>query len=380
MAALILITARIISSLQPTSNPLLIWLAGLWLLAVFFYGVYRTFRPRRRTDVHDSRTAWTSAALAIVLLVTGVTVLTYHNGPAAQASAGGQGPSAGWQPGSSGSGGGSPETASTVFNVSPVFTAKDIPVSGPAEDNAGDGFNVTLTPSLSGFTLDVGITATYNSSQYTAGTPASTLTGQSCMDIKGPTTQDGMSGETYYEPPIGTSLTDSGGTITGTLTYTAILPGSYSFDFSCLGVNASQNPIDVGSVTSANLGISDGNNTSDGYNAMTVFAENKSATDTVIIFGAVGSTKDALPPNPGSCVIYNPPPQNPTIARAASISIDQQKQGNGQWYELGSLTFNLSASQISNGTPVYDAAFFYNCASGKSANDIISQGGQVILH
>lgn len=52
----------------------------------------------------------------------------------------------------------------------------------------------------------------------------------------------------------------------------------------CLGVNAPQNPIDVGSVTTTHLGISDGyqgqvgsggngNNRNNDYNAITVFAE-----------------------------------------------------------------------------------------------------------
>jgi hypothetical protein len=199
------------------------------------------------------------------------------------------------------------------------------------------------------------------------------------MDIKG-TGQGDMAGVGYTEPPIGTSLTDAGGSITGTLEYSAVLPGSYSFDFSCIGSNSADSPLDVGDVTTSSIGISDGNNTSDGYNTMTVFAEEKSATDTVIIFGAVGATQAALPPRSSACIIHNDPQQDPQIARASSVSVHEERQGNGQWYELGSLTFDLSASQISpTGNPVYNAVFFYNCGGGKPASGIIDQGGGVDL-
>lgn len=383
--AVFLISARIefsVLHLNPTSNVLLILLAGWWNIAVVIYGLRRTFRRASRISIPYSNRPLVYSALSVLLLIVSIVVLVYRNGSSAQTSSGGQLPTTGpnWQPGSSDSGGGMPETASTVFNVSPGFAAQDASVSGPAEDNAGDGFNISLTPSLNGFTLKVRIKATYNASQFSAGTPASTLTGKSCMDIKGPPDQNGMVGVPYTEPPIGISLTDSGGTITGTLVYAAVLPGSYSFDFSCIGSNSSYSTLDVGSMTTTNVGIADGSVLGSSSNAMTVFAERKSATDTVILFGAIGGVGYLLPSS-SACVIYNGPKQDPRIARSASVSVHQEKRGNGQWYEVGMLTFSLSAAQISpTGNPVYDAVFFYDCAQGKSTSDIIDQGGGVDLH
>lgn len=379
---LLLILIRIdgIVHLTATSNVLKILLFGVLNLAVVVFGLWLTFRSDEVFDPTEPVVAWGLVVASLVLLIVGGFVLAGSgSGPPPQTAAP---PSA--VPGSATA---LPATASTSFNVRPEFSTTSATVSGSSEDNAGDSFNVSLTPSLNGFMLDVGITASYNAAQYGAGTSATELTSESCMDIDVPS-QNGMGGGTYYEPPLKASLTSAGGEITGNLVYAAVLPGTYSFDFSCLGVDASESPIDVGRVTTANLGVLGGTGTNQD-NGLVVFSEQTSSTDTVVFYGVVGGTNDGSLTQtvPNSCIIYGNAQQGNLMARPTAQATQQRvtgdiqffAAGSSQYFEVGSMTFDRSSSQLDLGNQADGAEFAYDCTPGESFSTVTDGSSRIGL-
>ena len=302
-------------------------------------------RPRRS---HGGLIAAAAAALALIGLVI---FIFYKPGSAPSGSP--------TSPGVASPQGASalPTAASTSFDVSPSFTARTATVSGVSDDSPGNAIGMSLTPTLNGFELDVQVSARYTAADL-GNMDVSEVQdiGDNCVDIATPE-QGGFAGGTYYEAPLKADLVANGASVTGTLTYPAILPGTYSFDLNCLSRGGMQSStIELGRVTTGSMGVEDG--TGDNDNALVVYSAAKSTTDTVILYGAIGASGDGSEAHPtaGACIVSSPSAEaNPVTIQQASVAISQQGSGNGTWYELGALRFNLPASRLN------EAEFFYNC-------------------
>ena len=231
-------------------------------------------------------------------------------------------------------------------------------MSGVSDDSPGNAIKMNLTPTLNGFELNVHVSAAYTASDIAnSGVSPEQDIATNCMDIDTPAQSQGQN-PLLYEAPLATNLSATGDVVTGSLTYAAVIPGSYSFDLGCLSRGGSQSStIIVGSVATPNKGILYGSGDND--NAIVVFSEQVSATDTAITYGAVGSSNDGSEPHltANTCIVNSPPNQNNNVnVMQDSKLISQQRNGNGQWFEVGSLTYNVSASQLN------DATFLYDCS------------------
>jgi hypothetical protein len=310
----------------------------------------------------------------MLALILGLVFLFYHNGPSAvQASTSG-----GTGTGGTGSSPASqiPEAASTSFAVSPGFSAQTQTVSSTVEDNAGNTFHINLSPTLHGFELNVLVHVTVPANLSLS--PVEDIA-DNCMDIAVPA-EGNVGSQGFSESPVSSNLTESSGAVTGSLSYAAVLPGSYGFDLGCLSRGSvGQAGISLGKVTTSNLGVSAGAG-SNYDNAVVVFSEQTSQTDTTISYGVIGGSSDGslTQTAPNSCVVYTPPQQNNELAHPAAQATKQHITGDGQYFETGTLTFNLSASQIDSGSAT-GAQFSYNCPPGDSASSIVDNGERVNL-
>jgi protein kinase-like protein len=251
-----------------------------------------------------------------------------------------------------------PEVAATTFGLSPgiSFSAN----SGPQEDlDLNGGYTVSVAPSYRDYVVTVQVSVKYDpatSAAYLADDIAA-----SCMDVQGHTNaQNSFPGDgTYGELALASSLHDNGtGLVTGTMSFAAVLPGQYSFDFMCIGNGSPDPPLNIGHISTPSDGIATGDYSGthggdNDYSAMTVFSVRTAEHDTVMVFGQVGPIKTAQNPD-AACLA-------PTGARTVSpvaMSIDHDASGNGQEYKVGTLTFDVAPSALTS------AKFFYNCSSG----------------
>jgi curved DNA-binding protein CbpA len=284
------------------------------------------------------RGAWVMAALAaIALVVIGVVALRHSHTPPTSAAT--------RPPATRAAAAALPLTASTSFDVTPSFQADGTPVPGVLANWAtGDTeIRMTLTPSLQGFELVIGVNAHYTA----AGISMVGSTGEIPGDVSGNCMTINAQGTSYHEFPLKTDLTASGAYVTGSVVYAAVIPGQYNFGIDgCGGVT-------LGKVTTPSLGNSFG---SDLGNGLTVFAERTSQTDTVLLFGAIGDDGDRQASVGTSCIIgRDSVPAEDPLWNAGTVQFLQQKAENGVWYDLGTITFPLPASKLSG------ASYNYTC-------------------
>lgn len=291
--------------------------------------------------------AWAMAALvAIALVIIGVVALRHGHSPPASAASRPHTTKAPAAP--------LPQTASTSFNLTPSFQASSTTVSGSVTDPISQvtDIHMSLTPALRGFELVIGVSAQYTA----AGINMVGSTGQIPNDVSGNCMAISAQGTSYHEFPMETNLTVSGTSVTGDVVYAAVMPGVYSFGIDgCGGVT-------LGTVTTPNLGNSFG---SDLGNGLAVFAERTSKTDTVLLFGAIGDDGDPQSSVSTSCIVGNNAVQadDPTW-KPSSYQVVQQKTEsgvNGVWYDLGTMTFNQPANQVSG------ASYNYTCQPNANA-------------
>ena len=265
-----------------------------------------------------------------------------------------------------------PATASTAFNVTPIFNGNAATVTGHSDDDAGNQVQLSMTPSLAGFKLTVQVTATYSAAAISnvTGSLAAQF-GDNCLDINAPGASSEFP-ERTYEAPIEQHLSSSGAVVSGSLVYAAVVPGVYSFDLNCLnGDGAGQSStVDIGTVETTNLGVIQGPGVDSSF---VVYGIEKSKTDTVILYGTIGSTTVGFfpgwaRPTSGTCIFASATPtSNPVPVEQSTQSTYQDGSGGSAWYELGTLTFNVSASHLSGG-----AQFYHECTS--------NNGGGIVLH
>jgi hypothetical protein len=251
-----------------------------------------------------------------------------------------------------------PEVAATTFGLSPgiSFSAN----SGPQEDlDLNGGYTVSVSPSYRDYVVTVQVTVKYNpatSAAYLADDIAA-----SCLDVAGHTNaQNSFPGDgTYGELALTSSLHDNGtGLVNGTMSFAAVLPGQYSFDFMCIGNGSPDPPLNIGHITTPSDGIATGDYSGthggdNDYSAMTIFSVRTAEHDTVMVFGQVGPSQTAQNPN-AACLA----PKGARTVSPVSMSIDHDGSGNGQEYKVGTLTFDVAPSALTG------AKFFYNCSSG----------------
>ena len=383
--AVLLVLIRPIASIEATSYPIWNTIFRVSFLVVFLYGLYRTFRPRRgylRRRGYSGR-ARLGVVLSAILLFISIVIFAAHNGYPAQASSGSQ-QSSGGIGAQAGSGNADrtpvpsstlPKTASAAFDITPTFTAASGTISGVSGDSENNVIQMSLVPSLKGWQLNTQVNATYTASDVSnlAGYSTSPVAdlADSCMEIQTPAGPDGQN-VPLEELPLTTHLSFSGGKVTGDITYSAVMPGSYSLDLNCLEPNGSQsNFIAVGAVFVPNLGILYGNGNfglGSNDNAVVIFKEVSSSTDTALLYGAIGGVNDGSEPHPtaSTCINVSPPNQENSLnVMQASVAIKQQVTGKHEWFEVGVMTYNLSASQLAEDQ---GGAFFYSC--GDTSQDI----------
>ncbi len=269
---------------------------------------------------------------------------------------------------SGGGGGGSPTAAATptvrpvrvpqaraaAIDVRPVFTASRFAANEPAnlaEGLAGSpvqrGFEILLPVRPVPAALDV-------------GSPSF------CVAVTVPdTTSYGAAGLTFLEPPVST-VAVKGGTEQA---YPAVLPGAYALDPDCERFPATQ-PIPLGSVTVASLGVVDGTSYALG-NAMVIFAAHTSGAITTLTFGAIGGTDDdsLIPPANHACIDSDSTTSQHTYWQPVRALVSQQVNGKHEWFTVGTLVFRGTPANSPQGS------FFYDCAED---NDEINAWGILV--
>jgi hypothetical protein len=338
--------------------------ANIWNLGVFAVSLGAAFWPQRAADRSEPLRALAAASVAALLLfvVAVVWVVLPSSQPLPVQAAPSSSPpvrsSAQPTPKPKRTSRPLPEVASTTFGLSPVTAFSDD--SGPAEDwDLNGGYTVSVSPSYQNYVVTVQVTVSYDpatSADYLAGDIAG-----SCMDVHGRTNaQNSFTGDgTYHELPLAAHLHDNDtGLVTGTISFAAVLPGQYSFDFMCIGNGSPDAPLSIGQITTASPGIATGDYSgthggNNDYSAMAVFSVRKSKRDTVIVFGQVGPIQTAQNPD-AACLA----PQGGKTVQPTAVSIDREGSGNGQEYKIGTLAFDVQAAALSG------AQFFYNCPEG----------------
>jgi hypothetical protein len=263
-----------------------------------------------------------------------------------------------------------PQTASTAFNATPTYNGTGDTFSGAITDSNNNSLvHMNLTPSLNGFDLDIGVSAQYTAAGASGadgeGVSGSSVLGDfsnNCLQIAIP----GQQGSSYTEFPLANRLSASGNSVSGSVVYSAVMPGVYSFglqeDGGCGGT-------DIGSITTPNLGNSPG---SDSGSGAVVFSESTSSTDTVLSFGETGSSQDQPSQIQTSCIAGSDlGPGNPVTKTPTNVQFTQHQSGNGTWYSVGTMTFDLPDSWLTANKNSGDL-YYYGCA--------VDQGGAVSLH
>jgi DnaJ-domain-containing protein 1 len=258
-----------------------------------------------------------------------------------------------------------PQRASTTFALAPAVSFHA--ASGPASDWDNPGYAVSVVPTYHGDVVTVQLRITYSS--WNDPTTRSQIGSVSSMDVQSNPSTPG--GSLYFpddginsELPLSADLHDNGqGLITGSMSFAAVLPGEYSFDFFPSGGQAGTS-FPIGSITTAHLGVANGDyldadNYVD-YSAMAVFAVRPARHDTSLTFGQVGPTNSAKGPG-AACIRL----ANGRTLHPVATSVVQTGSGNGQAYTLGTQTYDVSGSQL-NG-----ADFFYNCTLQPQTPDYV---------
>lgn len=250
-----------------------------------------------------------------------------------------------------------PASSNRALEASASFDNSGGTVSDQITDPVDTSTTLTalqFKPVLRGFELVVEVHADFSEKELQAisGSPQDEIAG-SCIDVVGPA-QNGFNGDRYTLKPLRSALADSGSTVTGTITIPAVLPGDYQFNYECNGAGDRDS---LGHVTTPNLGIAYGGSLNNGA---AVFSRAVSQSDVTVSYGAVGSSSDSSSlgsPTRAACITdgYAGPDASQVLHPTDSRVINRVEH-NGTWYELGTLTFNLPASQLSG------HAFFYNCA------------------
>ncbi|HEV2403007.1 MAG TPA: hypothetical protein VGS08_02290 [Candidatus Saccharimonadales bacterium] len=257
-----------------------------------------------------------------------------------------------------------PATASTKFNITPSF--QTVSGRGTVSATVRDGnitvWHLAMTPSLKGFELVVKIYAPYKdfpgADNNNYGTPSKQL-GVTCIDI------DAGGGNQYEVYPLQYNLVYNSGAVWGTITYSAIVPGSYVLDLGCTGNYTTP----LGKLSIDNLGIAAGSTSNMADDAMVVYGVNTSAADTVVKFGAIRGIGDSSPGSPTSQACLVQDGSSGATWHPAQSAINQEIRGtwdvdqlfSRSWFETGTLTFNESASQIKH------ALLDYPCQGTNSA-------------
>lgn len=167
--------------------------------------------------------------------------------------------------------------------------------------------------------------------------------------------QGGNSGDSVDVSPMESHLVARGDTVSGTLVFPAILPGDYTlgdisggnFDFGSIGIG-SMHTSDLGVLGGASLG-----------NALVVFGEHKSTTNTVVVFGIVGDAQADADDRAADICVEN---QESNFYHPTQISVSQSRKGtsSGTRYEVGTAVFAVPSSSAS-------AVQFGNCFNGQSS-------------
>lgn len=316
----------------------------------------RAITPAQPTPTHRGR-VWSIAwVVAIAVLLIGVVITLTHHG---SASAGAAGTSPSTTPPSYVPTKPLPVAVSATFSAEPTFNG-GAPVSAIERNGYNEGpvwATTTFTPTLRRFTLVVDVSVHYTAFglRNDDGSVLDDFRVHDCLNIDGSMASGNRNGPT--EMPLETHLSVSGPDITGYLVYAAVLPGFY---VPCNG----DVPVSLGRVTTPNLGVSYGGGPG---NSLVVFAEHTSQTDTVLSFGAIGETGDHLSPAGVSCIV--PASQNSNRWKPDKVVVVRQQNGGSPYYpnssfEVGTLTFDRTASEVSAGW------FIYSCA----ADDWTSEG------
>jgi hypothetical protein len=252
-----------------------------------------------------------------------------------------------------------PERASAIFGLTPAASFHG--VSGPSSIGPNGGYSVSVVPTYHDFVLTLRLRVTYTLPPLLTGL-ADGIAG-STMDVKaGP--GDGYdyspANGVYDEESLSASLQDNGrGVVTGSLSFAAVLPGQYSFDFFGQGDGEPTALFEVGNVETPHIGVATGDYPdAEGYadySAMAVFSVRQARHDTVLVFGQVGPTGSAKPPSAACVELLNGRKLYPVATSVAIHGVD-----DGQAYALGTLQFDMSGSEV------VGANIFYNCAAGTS--------------
>jgi hypothetical protein len=237
-----------------------------------------------------------------------------------------------------------PQSREGAIDVRPVFTA-----SQSASDKATElGNGMSGPPVQQGFEILVPLVSPQNSNSGLSGFCVTVTVPQS----NAPAGETGAAGETFTEYPVGT-IAARGGT---DLAFPAVLPGGYALYRSCSMNSAA--PVTLGTVTTSNLGVLDGDAGSDPGNAMMVFAVQTSGATTTVSYGAIGQagTASFTPPANDSCIHPGSPNSRFSYSLPVQSLVSQQVIGAAEWFETGTLVFHGSTADGQQ------TSLYYNCA------------------
>ncbi len=336
--AVLLISLRVESAtgLSPRTN----MAADIWNLGVLIGGVCGAAWPRRTADRPAEFKALVSAVVTLALvLVTAVVwkVLPSDHGAPNSPIADSQS-----------------VTTSAAGVVSP--TDQFAGTQGEESDSFGDAYMLTIGARVIGFTVHLSLSMSYDPALVDRKMPRLlSRSAHSCLEVNG----DAYDGDTYAyrEQPLAVSLKrPHDGLITGTMTFAAVLPGSYSFDYLCLGVSG--DPLNIGGVTVRDnsdivSGFEPGIATdSSGGNATTIFGIRSTDQGGVTMFFGAAGTVSGLSNTESTCLSTN----DAQHITPSAVSITHSGSGNGQSYEVGVLTFDVPTWELTQSDILYDCS------------------------
>lgn len=260
-----------------------------------------------------------------------------------------------------------PQTASTAFNVKPRFAdngsiSNTLPVTGSLTTNAGEQVGLTIQPSYSSFELTLQVDAT------STGSSADVISAlqNSVMAVSYPASAPlDFSNVEYKESPLRTTISGSGTAVSGTFVFAAVLPGSYGIGFSNGGY------IGIGNVAAGTLKMGNqvdefsrssainGSDADPPNSALVAYMASYSSSDTVISYGAMGSGGSGMP----TLCLTTASGSGAGSHKAVTTTIDEQDEGNGSWFKVGTMTFPVPYSDLGEQGMDTTATLSYGCSS-----------------